>query len=228
MVNSDISIILTSHKGVEPYIKETYQSILAQTVKPLEIIHVVDGYEKPLTFPNTTTILRDKNLGVATSRDQGVRLSKGKYILFVDGDDVLPETFLEEMLKAIKKGDVAYPDVLLWSFWGDESPLDNVYYEVPHKINLKQLLKQNKVVVTSLMKKEVYTSIGGFNTELKAFEDWEFFVIALHKGYKFCKANTYLKYRQRTQSRNHQSDEVKKQATEEIKSNLRKLGILDA
>jgi hypothetical protein len=82
------------------------------------------------------------------------------------------------------------------------------------------MLDRNEVVVTSMMDREVYEKIGGFNPKLQVFEDWDFFLMALSVGFTFKRANTYLKYRQRTNSRNHQDEKLKQKIYREIKSHF--------
>lgn len=208
-----ISVIITSHPKVERYLEECMQSIRAQTRQPDEVIVVLDGYEKPYIFKDTTTIARDENKGVALSRKQGVEVSNGSHLLFLDGDDTLPEPFLEEMEKV--DADIAYPNSLLWSYWSSK-PLKNFMYHSPKRITENAMLRHNRIVVTSLMKREVFDKVGGFDPKLEIFEDYKFFLSAFKKGFKFKKANTYLKYRQRRSSRNRQSDELRKKTYDKI------------
>lgn len=215
-----ISIIVTSHKGTEPYLQECLDSIMAQTEEPHEIILVIDGYTKPMLYDGTTTIIRDQNIGVALSRDEGVKLMTGTHILFVDGDDVLPENFLYEMRTMMqwKKVDIVYPSCVLWSKWGDEAPLPNSHFMPALRVTKKEMLKYNQIVVSSLMKKKVYTEVGGFDPDIHIFEDWDFFLKAMFKGFKVYRANTFLKYRQRTTSRNHMNEEHKQRITDKIRA----------
>lgn len=218
-----VSIIVNSYPGTEKYLEECLESIKAQTVKPFEVIVVLDGYTDPVVSPGATTIIRDKNMGIAYSREEGVRLMRGTHILFVDADDVLIENYLAEMIQMMnwKKADIVYPSCLLWCRWGTEAPKENAFWNAPLKIRMKEMLIENSVIVTSLMKKEVYTKIGGFEPDISIYEDWLFFMKALVLKYKFSRANTYLKYRQRTNSRNRSQDEHKERIMEDIRERIR-------
>lgn len=219
------SVIITCYKDTELYFEECLNSIQAQVVKPYEIIVVVDGFNKPMIYPGTITVIRDKNMGVAYSRDQGVKISTGDYLLFVDADDVLPENYIREMemLMKWKKVDIVYPSALLWSKWGTEKPLENGWFEAPEKITFKEMIKQNYILVSSLMRREVYDKVGGFDPNLDMFEDWYFFLKALILKFKFKRVGTFLKYRQRVLSRNHINTEHKQRITDLIKEMAYKL-----
>lgn len=205
-----ISVIINSSPDTEEFLGEAVFSVYAQTKKADEIIIVYDGFNKPTFYPNTKTILNEKTVGIAKAREQGVYLSNGNLILFLDADDCLTENYLEEMEKTIESGaDVAYPDVLLWSYWS-EQPRDNAFYKTPNKITKKHFERQNYIVISSLMKKKVFFEVGGFDKSLPIYEDYKFFFTAYNKGFKFKKANCYLKYRQRLNSRNRRLSEKEK------------------
>jgi glycosyltransferase involved in cell wall biosynthesis len=215
------SVIINSWRGTEKYLPECIDSVMSQTKKPYEIIVVIDGYEKPMTYDGTITIVRNENRGVAYSRHQGVKISTGNWLLFVDADDVLPENYIDE-IEAVarwKNCDVIYPNCVLWSKWGD-SKHENVYWKPPNPLTIKDMTKQNYVVVSSLMKKKVYDSIKGFNPDLNIFEDYEFFLKAFCMKFKFHPTSAYLKYRQRTNSRNRTFSKDKKRVYEIIKKRV--------
>ena len=214
-VRANVSVIITCY-NLEKYLGEAVESVKAQTVCPQEIIVVHDGCDKPTMHDGTHTVFRQVNLGVAKTRDEGVRIASQPNLLFLDADDVIPETYLQEMVSTLQQGaDIAYPDILMWSRWG-ESGFPNVWHGVRKNLTLKSLLRMNEVVVSSLMKRKVYDKIGGFDPTMRVFEDWDFWIRAMVRGFRFAKANTFLKYRQRTGGRNRQSDDLKRQVHREV------------
>jgi glycosyltransferase involved in cell wall biosynthesis len=202
---ADVAIIIPCY-DLEKYLGECIDSIRAQTVQPKEIIIIHDGCKAPKFFNGCEMICRSFNRGVAYSRDEGAKNTKAKYILFVDADDALREDFIEESLKI--DADIVYPRVFLWSRWGG-SKYYNAMFEPDKNITLKKLLAKNEIVVTSLIKRTVYDKVGGFDESLPIFEDWDFFVRANIKGFTMQRSETYLKYRQRMDSRNRQSEEIR-------------------
>ena len=110
MEQEKISIITSVYK-IGQYLEKAVQSIVAQTYKNLEIILVDDG--SPDECPKLCDDLAQKysrikvihkpNGGVSSAWNAGLDNATGEYISFVDGDDWVEPTYIEEMYKAIKK-----------------------------------------------------------------------------------------------------------------------------
>ena len=106
-------IIPLYNKG--PYVSKAIQSVLEQTFKDFEVIVVDDGssddsFERAKSVLESGTIkyqlIHQDNAGVSTARNNGVVLSSGEYVCFLDADDWWASTFLERMDWLIK----TYPD----------------------------------------------------------------------------------------------------------------------
>ena len=116
MLNSLVSIIIPSYNS-EKYIYECVKSIIEQSYSNLEIIIVDDGstdssYKicEELGFSdNRIKLLHQKNMGVSSARNRGIKNSKGDYIIFVDSDDFVDLDFVESLLKLKKEYDCDLP-----------------------------------------------------------------------------------------------------------------------
>ncbi len=105
-----VSVVVPVYNG-EKYINDLLISLEAQTYQNFEAIFINDGStddsEKILlnivkkTTNNKYKVFTQKNKGVSAARNVGIRESKGKYIAFVDIDDLLQPSFLREMVKSI-------------------------------------------------------------------------------------------------------------------------------
>lgn len=113
----NISIIIPVY-NVEEYIEDTLNSILNQSFENYEVIIINDGStDKTLDKINSIKdkfknikIINQDNSGPSTSRNKGIELANGEYIIFVDGDDILPKDSLKTRYEEIKKYNV---DVLI-------------------------------------------------------------------------------------------------------------------
>lgn len=114
-----VSVIMCSCNH-EKYLAQAINSVLNQTFKDLELL-ITDDY----STDNSPKIIADfqkkdsrvhavfhlENLGISKTLNDGLELINGKYVCFLDSDDVWVENKLEKQLKVLEKDD----SKLLWS-----------------------------------------------------------------------------------------------------------------
>ncbi|PFI26653.1 teichoic acid biosynthesis protein B [Bacillus cereus] len=107
-----LSVIVTSYNK-EQYIKQCLETVINQTLKDIEIIVVDDGstdnsigvlrkYEEMYSHVKVYT---QKNRGVSSARNTGLRYAKGEYVTFLDADDYINSTAYEQLYKHVIKED---------------------------------------------------------------------------------------------------------------------------
>lgn len=101
-----VSVIITIHNRIE-YISEAIRSVLTQAYKNYEIIVVDDGSTidvKDVLEPYKDKIkyLYQENKGLAAARNYGIKNSRGKYLAFLDDDDLFEPRKLEIQVPIIK------------------------------------------------------------------------------------------------------------------------------
>lgn len=98
--------------NVKPYIKECLDSLERQTLNGIEVIMVNDGStdgSEVIAAEYTDrysyfSLINRENGGLSAARNTGLEYAKGKYVYFLDGDDYLADSALEELyLKAEKE-----------------------------------------------------------------------------------------------------------------------------
>lgn len=108
-----ISVIVPIYNS-EKYIRRCIESIINQTYKELEIILINDGstdnsldiiseYKKN---DSRIVVINQKNSGVAFSRNKGLNVSKGEYLMFMDNDDYIDLDYIEKMYDLIGNNDI--------------------------------------------------------------------------------------------------------------------------
>jgi len=111
-----ISAVLTTFNS-EKYLEATLQGILQQNfpLNSVELI-IVDGGSTDRTigilqtfikdnrtqFWDITLIVHDRNYGVSRARNDGIKISKGKYMLILDSDVMLPQNGLSELVNFLE------------------------------------------------------------------------------------------------------------------------------
>ncbi len=112
-----VSICIPTYNRKD-YLKETLDSILAQTYKDYEIVIVDDGSTdgtEDMTANTSYGNLRyhwQQNQGEPTARNKLVELAQGEFITFIDSDDLLFPYALEELLEAVQSEG---PDTIAYS-----------------------------------------------------------------------------------------------------------------
>lgn len=106
----EISIIMPVH-NTGAYLEESLASVFSQTFQSFEIICVDDCSDDDITravlnkyeakCSNMTVIRLDKNMGAGESRNIGFAKARGKYVIFLDADDVFREDMLSVMYQRI-------------------------------------------------------------------------------------------------------------------------------
>lgn len=179
-------------------IEKTIRSVLNQTWSRKEIIIVDDGSTDKTSdvvkaeFPEVV-LLRQENRGVSAARNAGIRAATGKYIAFLDSDDIWFATKLEKQVHDLENN----PDCILH--------LTNIILERPHitpePFNLftrHSYFINSSVLVTdplhiclkfdiakipcSLIRRSSLTEADLFNPELPIYEDTDFFLRLSQKG----------------------------------------------
>lgn len=107
-----ISIIVPIYNA-ENYLKLCVDSILAQSFTDFELILVDDGsQDKSLTIckhysetDSRVIVVNQENGGVSSARNHGLEVAKGDYICFVDADDHVTPSYLEQLVRPALQND---------------------------------------------------------------------------------------------------------------------------
>ncbi len=117
-----ISVIVPVY-NVEMYLQKCLDSLVAQTWKDTEIILIDDGSTDGSStivktmqerYPDNIQYVRTENHGQSHARNVGMEMATGEYIAFVDSDDYVEPTMLEQMVNPLK--DFPY-EVVCCSTW---------------------------------------------------------------------------------------------------------------
>ncbi|MCO6541792.1 MAG: glycosyltransferase [Lactobacillus sp.] len=103
--NIEISIIIPVY-NTEKYLKQTVKCIKNQTVHNFELILIDDGstdnsgkiIDQLAENDSRIVAIHQKNSGQAAARNVGIKRAKGKYITFVDSDDLISKKYLEHLI----------------------------------------------------------------------------------------------------------------------------------
>ena len=188
---SDVSVVIPYYNR-EQYIDEAIQSVLAQTLKPLEIIIVNDGSREDsrryLDRYAGLCIVIDLpvNVGLAAARNEGIRRARGRFIAFLDDDDLWLPGKLEQQLRYM--GEHPRCDAVHGAAWAFHSDTPDHLYtrDWPGPLSLARALRREYSVLpqTMLIRADVVRALGGYDPLFRRGEDYEFTIRCAAAGYR--------------------------------------------
>jgi glycosyltransferase involved in cell wall biosynthesis len=177
------TIIITSFNK-EDFLKETIESALNQSYDNFEILIIDDGSTdnsrqtiEEFQHPRITTIFKE-NEGVIKTRNRAIQEAKGKYIVQLDGDDILGKDFLKKTIPEIENN----PSVGLVYCSTKLFGAKNEIWELG-EYSIEKQLTTNQIVITALFKKDDYLKTNGYNQNFsEGLEDWDFWLSLIELG----------------------------------------------
>tara|TARA_B100000965_G_C19529762_1_gene730557 strand:+ start:384 stop:1142 length:759 start_codon:yes stop_codon:yes gene_type:complete len=115
MRNELVSVIIPYFRK-RNFLTQTIESLNKQTYKKKEIIIIYDDYDKSdLNFikkiikkkKNYKLIINKSNIGAGRSRNRGIKASKGKYVAFLDSDDLWSKNKLKKQINFMSKNKIS-------------------------------------------------------------------------------------------------------------------------
>lgn len=194
-----ISTVIPLYNGAR-YIEQALRGVLAQRLKPAEIIVVNDGStdEGPaiverLAAEYPIILLHKPNGGQSSARNVGIQHACSRLIALLDQDDIWYPDHLEKLVEPFLRTN---PAEMGWTY----SNLDEIDVNgrlialsvldgctTPHpKDTLMTCLREDLYILPSatLMSREAFLAVGGFDESLSGYEDDDLFIRLFHAGYR--------------------------------------------
>ena len=176
----EVSVVIPTYNRKE-MVQEAVESVLSQTYRDFELIVVDDGSEDGTgevlreKFGERIIYLYQKNQGVSRARNRGIETSRGKYIAFLDSDDLWLKKKLERQVQFMQQN----PEAMIC--YTDEIWIRRGVRVNPKKKHAKhsgwiypQCLPLCIISPSSvLMRRELLEEVGGFDPEFPVCEDYD-------------------------------------------------------
>ena len=183
--NPLVSVIIPCYNHGN-YLANAIDSVLNQGHERTEIIVIDDGSTDDTAMVakkyDQIIYFYQKNQGLSASRNRGVELSKGDYIIFLDADDWLLENAIQQNLQKLQEN----PEAALVSgghifYYQPEDKKWEIFKEVETD-HYQQMLMGNYIGMPSAVMYQRWTAVKfSFNTSLKNCEDYEQYFRILRK-----------------------------------------------
>ncbi len=185
-----LSIVIPAY-NVERFIVVAVRSALAQTVDDIEVIVVDDGSSdrtgslvRAIRDPRLR-VISQKNCGLSGARNSGIRAARGKYVGFLDGDDVwMPGKAAHHL--AVMEADHRIGLTFSYSIYLDEDGAETglLLISKVQRPTLKDMLVRNHVGngSTPVVRADVLEQGGVFDETLASCEDWELWIRLMYRA----------------------------------------------
>jgi glycosyltransferase involved in cell wall biosynthesis len=194
--NSTVSIVIPFHNGSR-WIERALESVQNQTIPPNEVILVNDGSsEDELGFlvglqqRFNFQILNQENSGQSAARNLGVSKATSDYICLLDQDDYYLPKHNQILLENADFEDptfgFSYGDLWRSNEAGQILSHSSINVKIKHPhTSLNTLVGKNMFIVPSatLISRTAFLAVGGFDPELRGFEDDDLFLRFFLAGY---------------------------------------------
>lgn len=139
-----VSIIVPIYKVPEQYLRKCIESIMAQTLKEIEILLVDDGSpdncgeicDSYVQKDFRIKVLHKENGGVCSARNAGLEMANGMYVSFLDGDDWIENDTLEYALSKLIE---TSSDMVSWNHYYNKE--ENFDLSIP-----RTAMPQNEII----------------------------------------------------------------------------------
>jgi len=193
VINEMVSVIIPNYNN-QIFLKKTISKILDNTYKNIEIIIIDDK-----STDNSINIIKSfenekikifenkENSGTYYSRNKGILLSKGGYILIIDGDDYIDHTYIENMVNGLKNsGD---------NIWGYGKHFERLHLNN----NLNVIRKKKGSFYNILFKRKLFNYLGFFqNSRYGADAEYIFRARIYKYPINFDHYNNHIEYHANT------------------------------
>ena len=186
----DLVSVVVPIFNVEKYIYDCVDSIINQTYTNLEIILSDDGSpdrcgeicEEYARKDSRIKVIHFENKGLSEARNRGIKIATGKYITFVDSDDVLNRQFIQKLIDVKQEYDA---DIAIAGYrtFREKSELANSHDEFDKESSDIEILSEKHLYDAQFLKQETtcLTVAWGKIYKKKVFDNIQYPVSKLHE-----------------------------------------------
>lgn len=216
MYNQLVSIIMPAFNA-ERYIRDSIESVLQQQYSLFELI-IIDDFSSDRTIDivkdfndGRIILIQNENMkGAAGARRTGINCAKGRYIAFLDSDDIWPISKLQLHIDYLIKNNVEFTYSDYYSFDVDvRTPIK--YHKVDAEITYENLLRTCQIgCLTVVFDKSKFINIEYDNFPKEDYAFWLKLLKQCEKAYRVPDSYAYYRVNKNSLSSN-KIKEIKKQ-----------------
>jgi glycosyltransferase involved in cell wall biosynthesis len=193
-VSADLVSVIIPAYNAASFIKETLDSVFAQTYPLYQVIVVNDGSpdtpaleEALLPYMHRVTYIKQENRGLSGARNTGLRAATGDLVACLDADDIWEPTYLEEQTRFLREHpeyDLVYCNA---QFFGDSIHDGTEYMALCHsegEATAAAIIARRCHVFVSVTARTPALKAVAFDESLRSCEDFDCWLRFAAAGYK--------------------------------------------
>ena len=202
----DVSVIIPAY-NIAGFVRETLDSVFAQTFKDFEVVIVDDGSDDAAElrlqlepYIDDIVFASQSNAGAAKTRNLAIVLARGRLIAFLDGDDIWHPDYLESQVNYLESNqlDMVYCDAELFGerLFGDETYMKSA--PSVGRVTPVSLINASCNVITSgtVVKQNALKKYGLFDQDFRRAQDFDLWFRLAKNGIRIgYQLDALLKYR---------------------------------
>ncbi|MBN1489741.1 MAG: glycosyltransferase [Phycisphaerae bacterium] len=204
--------IITPCYNVGPWLDETAQAVARQSFQHFEWLLVDDGSTNATDVATLRRlaerdprirVITQANVGPSAARNRGAREARGRYLFWLDSDDLIEPTYIEKAFWCLE----SHPQFAFCNSWtiGFEAQ----QYLWPRGFERgRACLHENQADHTSMVRRDAHRAIGGYDESIRiGHEDWDYWLtMAAHGYWGWTIPEFLIWYRRREDSRITQTE----------------------
>jgi len=151
-----VSIIVPMHNA-ELYISKTIQSVMNQTYQNWELLLIDDcsadqTLQVAAAFGDSRIVVvqQESNMGAAIARNRGIQIAQGRYLAYLDADDLWKPEKLENQIAFMEKKQAAF-SFTNYEFADEDAIGTGKIVHVPPSLTYKQALSNTTIFTSTVM-----------------------------------------------------------------------------
>ncbi|MCW4001307.1 MAG: glycosyltransferase [Candidatus Bathyarchaeota archaeon] len=195
-----VSVVMCSYNH-EKYISQAIESVLNQTARDLELIitddcskdssqEIIESYKQK--DPRVNAVFHRRNMGITKTLNDGLGRVHGKYVCFLDSDDLWMENKIEKQLEVLRQDDrkILWSDGIIINDEGQKTgQVFTKFLNAPHKKNgdlFQPMLREQFILLQTVILKAEYLKELQFADNLGYVNDHRLLVdLAVHHTFRF-------------------------------------------
>ncbi len=197
------SVIMPVYNA-QDHLRETVQSVLDQSFTDFEMIMIDDGSSdnslaillELANHDDRLKVISKNNQGVSVTRNMAAEIASGKFLAFLDADDIwLPEKLATHYALHHRNATISVSYAQIAFVEPDYLNSPKTYSTVlEHPLTINEIISENPVCTTSnlVVSRILFIASGGFDESMTHAEDQEWLARIVYDGHIICGIDKYL------------------------------------